>query len=188
MEAKDLKENIKEEILKLRIKIKNYNDIYYAKNESIISDYEYDKLVEKLKELEEEFPEYKEENSPSEKVGSSLKDTKFQKVEHKFPMLSLSNSYNDGDILDFIERIKKKIGDTKIKYCLEVKLDGLSISVSYQKGKLVKAVTRGDGFIGEDVTENILEIESIPKKLNKEVDIEIRGEIVLPLAKFLKEA
>ncbi|MBS9775920.1 MAG: NAD-dependent DNA ligase LigA [Fusobacterium sp.] len=184
MEAKDLKENIKEEILKLRIKIKNYNDIYYAKNESIISDYEYDKLVEKLKELEEEFPEYKEENSPSEKVGSSLKDTKFQKVEHKFPMLSLSNSYNDGDILDFIERIKKKIGDTKIKYCLEVKLDGLSISVSYQKGKLVKAVTRGDGFIGEDVTENILEIESIPKKLNKEVDIEIRGEIVLPLAKF----
>lgn len=185
MQRKMEEDTVKKKLLKLREEIKKHNENYYVKNESLISDYEYDGLLEELKELEIEYPEYKEENSPSKKVGSSLKDTKFQKIEHKYPMLSLSNSYNDGDIIDFTERVGKKIENReKIKYCLEVKLDGLSISLSYKKGKLLRAVTRGDGYIGEDVTENILQIESIKKDLNREIDIEIRGEVVLPLEKF----
>ena len=102
-------------------------------------------------------------------------------------MLSLANSYNSGEVLDFIERIKKRIGnEQELKYCLEVKLDGLSISLTYEQGKLVRAVTRGDGYIGEDVTENIMQIESVVKELPQAIDIEIRGEVVLPLENFEK--
>ena len=102
-------------------------------------------------------------------------------------MLSLANSYNSGEVLDFIERIKKRIGnEQELKYCLEVKLDGLSISLTYEQGKLVRAVTRGDGYIGEDVTENIMQIESVVKELPQAIDMEIRGEVVLPLENFEK--
>lgn len=173
-------------IKELREKIKKYSDYYYTNNESLISDVEFDKLLVELKELEEKYPEYKEKNSPTEIVGAtSLKETKFQKVAHKKPMLSLSNSYNEGDISDFIERVKKLLPEEKnLAYALELKLDGLSLSIQYEEGKLVRAVTRGDGTVGEDVTENILEIESIPKILKEKVSIEIRGEVVLPLSKF----
>lgn len=178
---------IKKQIQKLRDDIKKYSDFYYANNESLISDYEFDKLLEELKNLEEKYPEFKQENSPTMKVGSSLKDSKFKKVEHVHPMLSLANSYNEGEIIDFTERVKKRlVEEKKINYCLEVKLDGLSISLIYSKGNLIKGVTRGDGFIGEDVTENVMAIESIAKKLSEPVDIEIRGEIVLPLKNFEK--
>ena len=173
-------------IKELREKVKKYSEYYYTNNESLISDVEFDKLLVELKELEEKYPEYREKNSPTEIVGATnLKDTKFQKVTHKKPMLSLSNSYNEGDIADFIERVKKLLPEEKeIEYALELKLDGLSLSVQYENGKLVRAVTRGDGTVGEDVTENILEIESIPKELKEKVTIEIRGEVVLPLSKF----
>ncbi|MBM6690269.1 NAD-dependent DNA ligase LigA [Fusobacterium mortiferum] len=177
---------MKKYIKELREKIKKYSDYYYTNNESLISDVEFDKLLAELKELEEKYPEYREENSPTEVVGAtSLKETKFQKVTHKKPMLSLSNSYNEGDIADFIERIKKLLPEEKeINYALELKLDGLSLSIQYENGKLVRAVTRGDGVVGEDVTENILEISSIPRELKEKVSIEIRGEVVLPLSKF----
>ena len=177
---------MKKYIKELREKIKKYSDYYYTNNESLISDVEFDKLLAELKELEEKYPEYREENSPTEVVGAtSLKETKFQKVTHKKPMLSLSNSYNEGDIADFIERIKKLLSEEKeINYALELKLDGLSLSIQYENGKLVRAVTRGDGAVGEDVTENILEISSIPRELKEKVSIEIRGEVVLPLSKF----
>lgn len=177
---------MKKYIKELREKIKKYSDYYYTNNESLISDVEFDKLLAELKELEEKYPEYREENSPTEVVGAtSLKETKFQKVTHKKPMLSLSNSYNEGDIADFIERIKKLLPEEKeINYALELKLDGLSLSIQYENGKLVRAVTRGDGAVGEDVTENILEISSIPRELKEKVSIEIRGEVVLPLSKF----
>lgn len=173
-------------IKELREKIKKYSEYYYTNNESLISDVEFDKLLVELKELEKKYPEYREKNSPTEIVGATnLKDTKFQKVTHKKPMLSLSNSYNEGDIADFIERVKKLLPEEKeIEYALELKFDGLSLSVQYENGKLVRAVTRGDGTVGEDVTENILEIESIPKELKEKVNIEIRGEVVLPLSKF----
>lgn len=181
----EMKLDEKKRIDDLRENIKKYNDLYYSENESPISDYEYDKLLEDLRILEEKYPEYRLENSPTLRVGNSEKNTKFKKVEHKYPMLSLANSYNEGEILDFIERIKKRLSEEKkLKYCLEVKLDGLSISLIYKAGNLVKAVTRGDGYIGEDVTENVMQIASVAKKLTKAIDIEIRGEIVLPIKSF----
>ncbi len=169
-----------EELLEL---IHKYNYYYYEKNESLVSDFEYDKLLKELEEIENKNPAIRKEGSPTEKVGSYFKDTKFSKVAHKKAMLSLSNSYNIGDVADFINRAKKTI-DEAMEYVLELKLDGLSISVIYEKGRLVQAVTRGDGVIGEDVTENIMEIASIPHYLKERVDVEVRGEIVLPLEKF----
>lgn len=182
-------EDIKARIEKLRQDLERYNYYYYSKNESIISDVEFDRLLSELNELEERYPQLKREETPTEKVGSSLKSSKFKKVTHKTPMLSLSNSYNIVDVEEFMERIKKNLLDSEDKrlaYALEVKLDGLSISLQYENGKFVRGVTRGDGEIGEDVTENILQIESIPKYLKEKVDIEVRGEIVLPLSKFIE--
>ena len=179
--------NIKKEIRDLRELLKKYSESYYNENESLISDYEYDKLLEKLNKLEKENPEYMDLFSPTMSVGASVRENKFKKVENEHPMLSLANSYNTGEIVDFIERIKKRISEKKeLKYCLEVKLDGLSISLTYRQGKLIKAVTRGDGFVGEDVTENIMQIKSVMKILPEPIDIEIRGEVVLPLVNFEK--
>ena len=179
--------NEKEKIFVQRQLLKKYSDAYYNENKSLISDYEYDKLLKELEELEKKYPEYASENSPTQNVGASVRENKFKKVEHVHPMLSLANSYNSGEVLDFIERIKKRIGnEQELKYCLEVKLDGLSISLTYEQGKLVRAVTRGDGYIGEDVTENIMQIESVVKELPQAIDMEIRGEVVLPLENFEK--
>ena len=174
---------VENKMIELRNKIERYNYYYYVKNESLIGDTEYDFLLKELEKLEKEYPEYIQPDSPSEKIGSSLKSTKFQKVEHRQSMLSLSNTYNILDVENFDKRIKKSI-DEEIDYVLELKLDGLSISVIYEKGRLVKGVTRGDGQIGEDVTENIMEIVSIPHFLKENIDLEVRGEIVLPLSKF----
>lgn len=181
-------DNIKKKIEKMREDILKYNQYYYTNNESLISDVEYDNLIKELKELEEQYPQFKSVESPTEKVGATnLRESKFQKITHKKPMLSLSNTYNEGEISDFIERVRKLIPEDKeLKYALELKLDGLSISVQYEKGKLVRGVTRGDGAIGEDVTENIMEIATIPHELPEPLDLEVRGEIVLPLSNFLK--
>ncbi len=173
-----------DKIKALREKITKYNEEYYNNNNSLISDVEYDKLLKELENLEAT-----EENGNKAQIGASVKNSKFSKVTHKEKMLSLSNSYNIGDIEDFTKRIKRILKEEEHievspSYVLEVKLDGLSISVIYKKGKLVQGVTRGDGSIGEDVTENIMEIKSIPHTLSKEIDIEVRGEIVLPILKF----
>ncbi len=176
-----------ERIKELRELIEKYSYYYYTLNESLISDVEFDKLLKELEELEKVNPQYSMFDSPTMQVGSSLKNTKFSKVTHKEKMLSLSNSYNIGEIEDFIKRVDKLLENRKKpSYVLEVKLDGLSISVTYKDGKLVQGVTRGDGVIGEDVTENILQIQSIPKFLKEKIDIEVRGEIVLPISKFQK--
>ena len=181
-------DNIKKKIEKMREDILKYNQYYYTNNESLISDVEYDNLIKELKELEEQYPQFKNVESPTEKVGATnLRESKFQKITHKKPMLSLSNTYNEGEIGDFIERVRKLIPEDKeLKYALELKLDGLSISVQYEKGRLVRGVTRGDGAVGEDVTENIMEIATIPHELSEPLDLEVRGEIVLPLSNFLK--
>ncbi|MEG0561980.1 NAD-dependent DNA ligase LigA [Cetobacterium sp.] len=179
--------NPKERIEELRQQIERYNYYYYTKNESLISDVEFDKLLKELELLEHNHPEYKLENSPTTNVGaSSLKESKFKKVIHKKPMLSLNNSYNIGDVIAFAERVEKNLDGTHrdLEYVLELKLDGASISVQYEGGELVRAVTRGDGIEGEDVTENILAIKSIPNYLKENVSIEVRGEIVLPLSRF----
>lgn len=180
-----------DQIKELREKIEKYNYYYYSKNESLISDLEYDILLKKLEKLEESTPQYKMFDSPTVKVGSSLKNTKFKKIFHKNAMLSLSNSYNIFEIESFMKRAEKNIKKEeilkgKLSYILEVKLDGLSISIKYKNGKLFQAVTRGDGKIGEDVTENIMQIKSVPHFLKDKIDLEVRGEVVLPLSKFEK--
>lgn len=188
---KEKMNSLDNEILKnytnLKNKIEKYNNFYYNEDNPIISDMEYDGLLRKLKEMEKEYPALLEiDDSPTEKIGGTASN-KFSKVEHKVPMLSLSNTYNIAEIEDFDKRVKKIINfSEKIEYILELKLDGLSISLIYENGNLTRAVTRGDGKIGEDVTENIMEIESIPKKLKEPISLEVRGEIILPIQNFNK--
>ena len=187
--------DIEEKYTKLRNEIEYHNNLYYNEDKPLISDMEYDALMRELKQLEQEYPELLKnekngESSPTEKIGGTASE-KFSKVRHRVPMLSLSNTYNISEIEDFDKRIKKIILSENVKdhskeleYILELKLDGLSISLIYENGVLVQAVTRGDGQIGEDVTENIMEIKTIPKKLKKNVSLEVRGEIILPISSF----
>ena len=184
--------DVQEKYTKLRNEIEYHNNLYYNEDNPIISNMEYDALMRELKQLEQEYPELLEnsENSPTKKIGGTASE-KFSKVRHRTPMLSLSNTYNISEIEDFDKRVKKIISSENIKdnseeleYILELKLDGLSISLIYENGELVQAVTRGDGQIGEDVTENIREISSIPKKLKAPVSLEVRGEIILPISNF----
>lgn len=187
--------DVQEKYTKLRNEIEYHNNLYYNEDKPLISDMEYDALMRELKQLEQEYPELlkNEENgesSPTEKIGGTASE-KFSKVRHRVPMLSLSNTYNISEIEDFDKRIKKIILSENVKehskeleYILELKLDGLSISLIYENGVLVQAVTRGDGQVGEDVTENIMEIKTIPKKLKKNVSLEVRGEIILPISSF----
>lgn len=186
---------IQEKYTKLRSEIEHHNNLYYNEDNPIISDMEYDFLIRELKELEQKYPELLEnnengENSPTEKIGGTASE-KFSKVRHRVPMLSLSNTYNISEIEDFDKRVKKIIlaenienNSKELEYILELKLDGLSISLIYENGMLVQAVTRGDGQVGEDVTENIREIPTIPKKLKENVSLEVRGEIILPISSF----
>jgi len=183
--------NIKIEMEKIREELQRHNYYYYEKNESLISDVEYDKLLKKLEKLEKENPKYKVINSPTLIVGGSSKNSKFAKVIHKKSMLSLANTYNLGDLEDFDGRVNRILNkdseenkNNQVDYVLELKLDGISISIHYEDGRLIQAVTRGDGKVGEDVTENIMQIKSIPKYLKESVSIEVRGEIVLPLTEF----
>ena len=187
--------DIQEKYTKLRNEIEYHNNLYYNEDKPLISDMEYDALMRELKQLEQKYPELlkNEENgesSPTEKIGGTASE-KFSKVRHRVPMLSLSNTYNISEIEDFDKRIKKIILSENVKehskeleYILELKLDGLSISLIYENGVLIQAVTRGDGQVGEDVTENIMEIKTIPKKLKKNVSLEVRGEIILPISSF----
>ncbi len=176
------KEEKKKEYEKLIKDIEIFNHHYYNLDESLITDQEYDELLKRLEILEKEFPELKLKNSPTEIIGGKSSD-KFKKVKHKKSMLSLSNTYSMEDLKAFDQRVKKEVG-SNVEYVLELKLDGLSISLIYEKGRLIQAITRGDGSVGEDVTENVIQISSIPKILKDEIDLEIRGEIVLPLKEF----
>ena len=176
------------EIKKLIKDIKYCDDMYYNKNKSVISDTEYDKLRLRLNEIENKYPILKTNNSPSNKIGSPIKSSRFAPVKHDIPMLSLSNTFNKDDVYKFIERAKKylQINDNiLLDYCFEQKIDGVSLSILYKDGKLYKASTRGDGYVGEDVTQNVLQISSIPKEI-KNIDgiIEVRGEVYMPISTF----
>lgn len=168
--------------LKLKNLIEKYSYYYYEKNESLISDKEFDELLSELERLETSYPTLKNYSSPTQKVGGFV-NTKFTKVAHTRPMLSLANTYSMQDIKDFDDRVQK-ILNKKVEYILELKLDGLSIDLKYKKGKLVQALTRGDGIYGEDVTDNVYSIKNVPKILKEEVDIEVRGEVILPISEF----
>ena len=176
-------EHIKEEIFKLVALLNKYSYDYYVEDNPQISDTEYDTLYKQLEKLEQEYPEFILDNSPTQRVGDRVLD-EFEKVIHKVPMLSLSNTFSIEDLRDFDSRISKLSSDDSIEYICELKIDGLAISINYENGKLVSAATRGDGMVGENVTENIKTVFSIPKTLKTKKSFEVRGEVYLPKKSF----
>jgi len=172
-------------IAELREQLHKFNHNYYILSQPSISDYDFDMLLNELIGLEQQFPEFNDPNSPTQRVGSDI-NLEFNQVEHKYPMLSLGNTYSEEEIRDFETRIKKLI-DGDVEYVCELKYDGTSISLTYENGKLVQAVTRGDGVKGDDVTANVRTINSIPLELQGHGypnEFEIRGEIMMPFAVF----
>lgn len=178
-----------EQIRQLTKEINQHNYNYYVLNQPTISDYDFDQLMSQLQTLELFYPQFADPNSPTQRVGSDLTQT-FQAVEHKYPMLSLANTYNEQDVRDFYSRVSEGLGGEPFEICAEMKYDGLSISLTYVDGRLQKAVTRGDGVRGDDVTANVRTIRSIPLVLNEGTgyprEFEIRGEILMPWSSFDK--
>lgn len=174
----------KERIDWLRAELHRHNYNYYVLNAPEISDKEFDDLMRELQDLEKEHPEYADENSPTMRVGSDL-NKNFTQVAHKYPMLSLGNTYSESEVADFYERVKKALNED-FEICCELKFDGTSISLTYEDGKLVRAVTRGDGEKGDDVTDNVKTIRTIPLVLHGDYprSFEIRGEILMPWVSF----
>ena len=174
---------VQEEISKLVSLLNKYSYDYYVEDNPQISDTEYDTLYKQLEKLEENHPEYILENSPTQRVGDRILD-EFEKITHKVPMLSLSNTFSTEDLRDFDAKISKLVPDHSVEYICELKIDGLAISIKYENGRLASAATRGDGSVGEDVTENIKTIFSIPKVLKDNRTFEVRGEVYLPRKSF----
>lgn len=173
--------NVKEKVEWLRTELHRHNYNYYVLNASRISDREFDKMMRELQELETEHPELNDDSSPTMRVGSDL-NKDFIQIPHKYPMLSLSNTYSEAEVTEFYERVKKSLNEP-FEICCEMKFDGTSISLTYENGKLVRAVTRGDGEKGDDVTDNVKTIRSIPLVLRGNDyprKFEIRGEILMP--------
>lgn len=174
----------KTEIERLSTEINRHNDLYYIENTPEISDYDFDMLLEQLQQLETQFPEFSYSYSPTKRVGGDI-TKKTEAVVHRFPMLSLSNTYSEEEIIEWENRLKK-LSEGKLDYVCELKYDGVAIGIQYENGILKQAVTRGDGTKGENVTANVRTIRTIPLKLKGDFpqDFEIRGEIFFPLKKF----
>ncbi len=177
-------EEVKKRIAKLRREVEQHNYNYYNLSQPTISDFEFDLMMNDLTALENKYPEYIDLNSPTQRVGSDI-SREFQQVTHQYPMLSLGNSYSEQEVVDFMQRVEKFSGEQP-DYVCELKLDGTSISLTYRDGELQRAVTRGDGEKGDDVTANVRTIRSVPLKLhgNFPASFEIRGEIVMPFSVF----
>lgn len=171
--------------LREELNLHNYN--YYVLDNPTISDFEFDQKLKQLQDLESKHPEYFDENSPTQRVGGTVTKN-FETVAHEYRMYSLDNSYSQEDLTDWVVRCQKILGDVPLEFTCELKYDGASISILYENGKLKRAVTRGDGFQGDDVTNNVKTIKSVPIKLKGDFPdkFEIRGEIILPLAGFEK--
>lgn len=174
----------KKELRALTKELRRHDNLYYNNADPEILDWEYDQLRKRLNEIESKFPELKTGDSPSLKVGAPVSGT-FKKIQHKKPMLSLDNAFSIKDLEDFIERARSflnKMGN--FEFCAEHKIDGLSASIFYEDGKLVYAATRGDGYIGEDVTNNVMTIADIPHEISVNGNVEIRGEVYMPIKAF----
>ena len=178
MDKKEAEKRVKE----LRQEIRKHNHKYFVLDQPEISDAEYDKLMRQLKELEEEYPKLKTENSPTQRVGGVAID-EFDKVEHSTPLLSLDKVFSQEELHEFEARIKR-LTEQDFNYIVELKIDGLSAVIRYDEGKLDLAATRGDGLVGEDITHNIKTIKSIPLKLEQTIDLEVRGEVYMPRDSF----
>ena len=175
-----------ERIIQLRSELHRHNHCYYVLNAPEISDYDFDMLMRELQELEAAHPEMYDSTSPTQRVGSDLTH-EFAQVAHRYPMLSLGNTYSFEEVTDFYNRVKRALGSEPFELCCEIKYDGVSISLTYEEGRLVRAVTRGDGVQGDDVTTNVKTIQSIPLVLQGDdypSDFEIRGEILMPWEQF----
>ena len=175
-----------ERILELRQLLHEANHRYYVLNQPVLSDQDFDFMMHELEDLERRHPEMADPNSPTQRVGSDLQ-TEFRQVEHRYPMLSLANTYNEQDVAEWYRQVKEGLGGEDFDVCCEMKYDGLSISLTYEDGRLVRAVTRGDGVRGDDVTQNVRTIKCIPLQLadgDWPRNFEIRGEILLPWDNF----
>lgn len=175
-----------ERILELRQLLHEANHRYYVLNQPVLSDQDFDFMMHELEDLERRHPEMADPNSPTQRVGSDLQ-TEFRQVEHRYPMLSLANTYNEQDVAEWYRQVKEGLGGEDFEVCCEMKYDGLSISLTYEDGRLVRAVTRGDGVRGDDVTQNVRTIKCIPLQLadgDWPRNFEIRGEILLPWDNF----
>ncbi|HKR06617.1 MAG TPA: NAD-dependent DNA ligase LigA, partial [Bacteroidia bacterium] len=180
------KEEAKKKIEKLTKEIDRHNYNYYVQSNPVISDYDFDMLLKELIDLEKKFPEFAYADSPTQRVGGEI-TKEFKTVKHKYPMMSLGNTYSEDELKEFDERIQKAVSN--YEYVCELKFDGVAIGLTYKKGKLTQAVTRGDGVQGDDVTANIKTIRSIPLQLSAgdyPDEFEIRGEVILPLKVFEK--
>ncbi len=175
--------SIEQQITELRNLLNDYNHKYYVENSPVVSDYEFDTLLRQLQDLEAAHPEFYDPNSPTMRVGSDLTND-FKSVEHTFPMLSLSNTYSIEELGEWIDRVEKEVGE--VEYVCELKFDGTAISLTYENGALLRAVTRGDGTRGDDVTANVRTIRSVPLSLTGDYPdfFEIRGEILMPYSSF----
>ena len=176
----------KQRIEQLRKELHEHNYRYYVLNQPTIGDQEFDFMMKELQELEARHPELYDANSPSQRVGSDLQ-SEFRQVKHRYPMLSLANTYSEQDVRDWYESVKKGLAGEDFEVCCEMKYDGLSISLTYVDGALTQAVTRGDGVQGDDVTTNVKTIRSIPLVLpgtGYPHEFEIRGEILMPWSSF----
>ena len=188
MTSKD-KTNAKERIEFLRQELNRHNYRYYVLNDPEITDFEYDVMMMELAALEKMYPELTSPDSPTVKVGSDIAgrppgSREFRQYRHRWPMLSLGNTYNIEELQDFDRRVREAAGE-KFAYSCELKFDGTAICLSYSRGQLVRALTRGDGTVGDDVTENVRTIPSIPTDIGDVPwDFEIRGEIYMPFASF----
>ncbi|EZP78387.1 NAD-dependent DNA ligase LigA [Parageobacillus genomosp. 1] len=169
-------------IEELRELLNKYNYEYHVLDRPSVPDAEYDRLMQELIALEEQYPEFKTKDSPTQRVGGQPLDA-FQKVEHRTPMLSLANAFHEGDLRDFDRRVRQEVGDD-VAYVCELKIDGLAVSVRYEDGYFVQGATRGDGVTGEDITENLKTIRSLPLRLKEAVTLEARGEAYMPKASF----
>ena len=172
------------EIEELSQLLRQYNYEYYISNDTTVSDLEYDRLFDKLKTLEAEFPELVSPDSPSRRIGSDLRSD-LPEAQHSIPVLSLDKAYSEEAILSWIDKTAANAGQ-ELTYIVEEKIDGVSIVLYYQDGRLVRAITRGNGYVGNDVTANVMTIRSVPLRLSREVTLAARGEIYLPVAKFEK--
>ncbi len=178
-------ELFRQRIEELKAEITKHNKAYYEQDAPTISDFEYDELFRELKKLEELYPEYATADSPTQKVGSNVSD-KFKEIKHKYRLYSLDNSNNFEDLKRWYERIQKEYPNETINAVSELKIDGLACALSYKNGILTTGATRGDGIVGEIITDNIKQIKNIPQKLTDPINIEVRGEVYMPVTSFEK--
>lgn len=183
MNGKNIPKDVLEKVEKLRKEIEYHNYRYYVLADPVISDQEYDKLVSELIQLEKRYPSLVTPDSPTQRVGGAVIQH-FRSIKHSRPMLSLDNTYSESQIRDFDRRVKRTLGIDSVRFVSELKIDGVSVALRYEKGVLKIGISRGDGTKGDDITENIKTVRSIPLRLKERIDVEVRGEVFMPVDEF----